>query len=139
MWPRSASRPSDTSSIAVAPALAAWAPAGYGGSGARCAPTTFTGDRKPRPSTANPAADQPSRPHTATTSPGSAPERVTGSRPSRSPNAVIDTTSMSLVTMSPPTTPAPARLASAHMPADISSTTVALVAPGQPNPTRIAV
>ena len=55
--------------IAVAPASAACGPASYGGSGERWAPTTATGERNPRPSTASPAAAQPSRPHTAITSP----------------------------------------------------------------------
>ena len=64
--------------MAVAPASAARGPASYGGSGQRWALTTPTGERNPRPSTARPAAAQPSFPQTATTSPGRAPERVTG-------------------------------------------------------------
>ena len=62
MWPRSATRPSLTSVIAVAPSSAARGPSAYGSSGRRCAVTTDTGERKPRPSTAKPAAAQPSRP-----------------------------------------------------------------------------
>ena len=77
-WPRSASSPSDTSIIAVAPAFAASGPAAYGGSGTRWALTTTAGERKPRCSTASPAAAQPSRPRTATRSPGRAPPRRTG-------------------------------------------------------------
>ncbi len=49
------------------------------------------GERKPRESTAYPAADQPSQPVTATTSPGRAPARVTGSWLRRSPRAVMET------------------------------------------------
>ena len=90
--PRSASSPSDTSIMAVAPASAACGPAAYGGSGTRCAPTTATGERKPRASTASPAAAQPIRPHSATRSPGRAPARVTGARPSSEPSAVTDST-----------------------------------------------
>ena len=62
--------PSLTSVIAVAPSPAAAGPAWYGGSGRRCASTKARGERKPRESTACPAADQPSQPVNATTSPG---------------------------------------------------------------------
>ena len=68
----------------VAPARAATGPARHGGRGVRCAATMATGERKPRRSTAIPAADQPSCPQTATTSPARAPDRVTAARPSRS-------------------------------------------------------
>ena len=89
MCPRSAISPSLTSHIAVAPSPAAAGPAWYGGSGRRWASTKARGERKPRESTACPAADQPSQPVTATTSPGWAPARVTGSWLRRSPSAVI--------------------------------------------------
>ena len=69
-WPRSATRPSLTSIIAVAPSAAARGPSAYGGAGRRCASTRTRGDRNPRLSTARPAAAQPSRPATATRSPG---------------------------------------------------------------------
>ena len=53
------------------------------------------GIRNPRCSTASPPAAQPRRPATATTSPGRAPARVTGSRPCRSPSAVTAMTTES--------------------------------------------
>src|SRR5690242_21249463 len=82
MCPRSASSPSLTSHIDDAPACAARGPSAYGGCGRRCASTTVRGERKPRVSTVTPASAQPSRPTTATSSPGRAPERSTGARPS---------------------------------------------------------
>ena len=78
MCPRSASSPSDTSIIDVAPDAPPTIPAASGGSGTRYAPTAAAGERNPLDSTANPAAAQPSRPITATTSPARAPERSTG-------------------------------------------------------------
>ena len=47
-WLRSATSPSLTSTIAVAPSSAAVGPSAYGGSGRRCAATSDTGERKPR-------------------------------------------------------------------------------------------
>ena len=81
--PRSASSPSLTSHIAVAPASAAAGPAAYGGVGRRCAATAAIGLEKPRRSTARPQADHPSRPASATTCPGRAPDRSTGARPTQ--------------------------------------------------------
>ena len=101
--PARRSRRSSPSRPASRPAV----PAAYGGDGRRCASTRTRGERKPRDSTASPAAAQPSRPATATTSPGRAPERVTGSRPSRTPSAVTARVSVSARAMSPPTTLAP--------------------------------
>jgi len=92
IWPRSASNPSEVSIIAVAPHSAAARTAAYGGAGTRCAPTTSTGERTPVGSTASPAAAQPSRPATASTSPGRAPDGFTGSRPCRSPSTVTAST-----------------------------------------------
>src|SRR5690606_21796857 len=135
MCPRSASSPSETSIIAVAPANAAAGPAAYGGSGQRWAFTTLTGERNPLPNTASPAAAQPSRPHMATMSPGRAPERVTGARPPRSPSAVTLTTISSARTMSPPTTPTSACFASAATPSSNSVATAAGVSAGQANVT----
>ena len=54
-----------------------------------------------------PAPATPSRPETATISPGRAPERSTGSRPSRSPNAVTAMVRTDDTERSPPTTPQP--------------------------------
>src|SRR5690606_32372794 len=116
MCPRSAISPSLTSHIAVAPSPAAAGPAWYGGSGRRWASTKARGERKPRESTAWPAADQPSQPVTATRSPGWAPDRVTGSWLRRSPSAVIDTMIWSPRTTSPPTTAAPATWHSSRRP-----------------------
>ena len=118
---RSATSPSLTSTIAVAPSSAARGPCAYGGSGRRCAATTLTGERNPRPSTASPAAAQPSRPVYATTSPGLAPDRVTGARPCRSPNAVTASTSTSARTTSPPSTRASSGRHSARIPSASSS------------------
>ena len=110
MWPTSASRPSETSIIAVAPSSAATGPAASGGSGSRYAPTTAAGERNPRDSTASPAAAQPSRPATASTSPGRAPSRCTARPPRRSPSTVTAMVSTSDLVRSPPTTPAPSLL-----------------------------
>ena len=123
----------------MAPARAACGPAGYGGSGTRCAPTTATGERKPRASTASPAADQPIRPHSATRSPGRAPARVTGARPSSEPSAVTDTTSAGAAVRSPPTSPTPTVPASAHSPSASPDTTSNGVSGGQASPTSNAV
>ena len=119
--PRSASSPSLTSHIAVAPSTASSGPSAYGGLGCRCA-CTSTSIGTPPPlasrccSRARPAADQPSRPASTTRSPGCAPERRTGGRPPRSPSAVTLTTTRSLDTMSPPTTTAPTTSASSRSP-----------------------
>ena len=139
MCPRSAISPSLTSHIAVAPSPAAAGPAWYGGSGRRWASTKARGERKPRESTANPAADQPSQPVTATTSPGCAPPRVTGSWPRRSPSAVIDTMIVSPRTTSPPTTAAPATWHSSRRPSISSVGQVTGSSAGTTRPSSSAV
>ena len=59
-WPRSASRPSLTSIIAVAPSSAASGPASYGGAGRRCAATSSaSGSDGGSPPGARPAASPP--------------------------------------------------------------------------------
>ena len=78
MWPRSASSPSETSHIAVAPATAAATPAGYGGCGQQCNATRSSNPDSPACRAAIPAAERPSVPATATTSPIRAPDRSTG-------------------------------------------------------------
>src|SRR5205823_1040717 len=60
-------------------------------------------------------------PLTATTSPGRAPERTTGSPPPRSPSAVTAIVRVGLADMSPPTTLAPTSAASAASPSASSS------------------
>ena len=58
---------------------AAAGPASYGGSGRRYASTSTRGERKPAArAPPSPPAAHPCRPHSATTSPGRAPERSTG-------------------------------------------------------------
>src|SRR5579875_1754385 len=125
--------------IAVAPSAAAFGPSKYGGSGRRCAATTCTGERKPRPSTAKPAAAHPSRPHTATTSPTRAPFRVTGARPCRSPSAVMPSMIVSAAVTSPPTTAAPTSPHSSRKPATRPSTQSSSRLPGAAKPTSRAV
>ncbi len=137
MWPRSASKPSLTSVMAVAPAPAACGPAAYGGCGTRCASTAALGDRKPRLSAANPAPARPSCPAYATTSPGSAPERSTGR--TASPIAVTAMTILSDAVTSPPTMCAPTWAHSTSNPRVISSTHDTGRSAGAPNPTVRAV
>ncbi|CAM5695589.1 hypothetical protein SANTM175S_06079 [Streptomyces antimycoticus] len=137
--PRSATSPSLTSVMAVAPSPAAAGPAWYGGSGRRCASTKARGERKPRESTACPAADQPSHPVTATTSPGRAPDRVTGSWLRRSPRAVMATVMVSPRTTSPPTTAAPATWHSSRIPSISSAGQVTGRSAGTTRPSSSAV
>ena len=119
MWPRSASRPSLTSIMAVAPRVAASGPASYGGIGRRCSPTRGFSRMpavSPVLSRASPAAAWPSGPATATTSPALAPDRSTGSRPARLPRPVTASSTVAARAVSPPMTAAPARAASAASP-----------------------
>ena len=69
------------------------------------------------------AAANPSRPEYATVSPGRAPERSTGGRPSRLPVTVTDSDSTDDRVRSPPTTPVPGanRSHAAAMPSAIAS------------------
>ena len=67
-----------------------------------------SGAAQPTCSSARPAADRPSGPAVASTSPGRAPERVTGSRPCRSPRAVTASSTLLNRAVSPrPPTPQP--------------------------------
>ena len=86
-WPRSVARPSERSIIAVTPpASASHCPSRTRGRGRRWAPVTSASasPRRCRPapcsrsSTASPAAERPSEPVTATTSPARAVERRSG-------------------------------------------------------------
>ena len=118
-WPRSASRPSLTSIIAVAPRFAASGPASYGGAGRRCpviSGVTRGSCVSPASSRARPAAAGPSGPATATRSPGAAPDRSTGLRPARSPRPVTARMTEAARAVSPPITLAPARAHSAASP-----------------------
>src|SRR5512135_2579405 len=137
-WPRSASRPSLTSIIAVAPARASAGPRSYGGAGWRCASTSGP-SRTPADSSANPAAARPTVPARTTRSPRPAPARVTGGRPCRSPSAVTARVSASAATTSPPTTLAPTSAHSSRSPSATPSATASGVDGGQPRPTRSAV
>ena len=89
MWSRSATRPSETSIMAVAPASRATAPAAKAGRGRACALTrsrsaSAHGSRPDGPggpdslSSRSPAAAPPRRPVTQMVSPGWAPLRNTG-------------------------------------------------------------
>jgi hypothetical protein len=138
-WPRSDSSPSLTSHIADAPAIAARGPSSYGGCGRRWASTTTRGDRNPRASTAYPASAQPSRPAYATSSPGRAPERSTGGRPSRVPSAVTETTIRSPCTVSPPTRLTPSGSPSSASPRARSSAQAVGRSGGAASPTTIEV
>ena len=123
---------------AVAPASAATAPCPYATSGTRCASTTARGERKPRCSTAIPAAAQPVRPTRATTCSGPAPDRRTGSRPSSAPNTVTEiVTSRERVT-SPPTSTTPDRSPSVRIPSASSSAQASGSSPGADSPTTTA-
>src|SRR2546421_436423 len=123
----------------VAPSPAACGPAAYGTSGRRCASTSSRGVRNPRDSTVYPAAAYPTRPASATTSPGRAPSRRTGSRPPRSPSAVTEMTSTGPLDMSPPTIPAPASAASSASPSASSSAQATFRSAGAQRPTSRAV
>ena len=124
--------------MAVAPASAATVPCPYGTSGTRCASTTARGERKPRCSTAIPAAAQPVRPTRATTWSGPAPDRRTGRRPSSAPNTVTEiVTSRDRVT-SPPTSTTPDRSPSARIPSASSSAQASGSSLGADSPTTTA-
>ena len=133
--PRSASRPSETSTIAVAPARAATAPCPYG---------TL---RHPlhlddRPRRAEPAGEheqpggRPAQPagegqHVA----GRAPSRRTGARPSRVPRAVTERVTRWPRVVSPPSRLTPAVTHSARRPAARSRVQRTSVSPGAEKPT----
>jgi len=135
----SATRPSLTSIMAVAPAMAAAGPAAYGGCGRRWASMTAAGSARPAWSRARPAADSPTRPARASRSPGRAPLRSTGARPCRSPIAVTETVTSGLRTTSPPTRLAPARAASAPRAAEQSAAQSTGRVGGAPRATTRAV
>lgn len=90
-------------------------------------------------STACPAADQPSQPVTATTSPGWAPPLITGSWLRRSPRAVIEIMMVSPRTTSPPTTAAPATWHSSRSPSISSVAQVTGSSAGATRPRSNAV
>src|SRR5690606_28192716 len=124
---------------AVAPRHAASGPAAYGGWGRRWASTRTRGDRNPLLSTVRPAADHPSRPHTATWSPGRAPERVTAARPWREPMAVTAATTTPEATTSPPATAAPTSWHSSRNPSANSTAHATGRSGGAPKQTTTAV
>ncbi|CRH93582.1 Uncharacterised protein [Chlamydia trachomatis] len=118
--------PSDRSIIAWAPARAAAGPVSNGGSGARYmlrasamipidSSSRIAGSMCSPSNRSKPACEKPTRPLTAITSPGFAPERTTGS-PSHQPMTVIDSTIFSPADISPPTTPAPTSRARSPIP-----------------------
>ena len=133
MWRRSASSPSDTSVMAVAPASAAAASLTVGRFGHQVPAAQFGEIRRSRCChSAYPAADRPRSPATATVSPGVAPLRRTGARPSRSPSTVTEITHCGLLTRSPPTMPAPpSGRPRAHIPSDSSATRRPAVSAGR--------
>ena len=94
--PRSATSPSEMSIIAVARSRpASTSAAAY----AALRPAVRIGQRMigvAGPSSASPAAARPGQPASTTRSPGRAPARVTGARPSRSPSAVTAIVTVSL-------------------------------------------
>lgn len=139
MCPRSASNPSETSVIDVAPVRAATSPCPYGGCGTRCRRRSSSNCSIPLRHNSYPACERPGSPISAMTSPGRAPLRRTGARPPRSPSAVTDTTHCGPDTRSPPTMPAPNRSASCHMPSATSTACAVSVCPGAAKPTTNAV
>ena len=132
--PPSRSRPSLTSSMALAPATAAWGPAARGGVGRRwwsrhswrmppCSPSVVWSPSlawspsvawsPPASSRRSPAAERPSVPQTATRVPGAGTAAQHRGPPLRSPSAVTETSSTpgGADERSPPATATPASAA----------------------------